>query len=734
MLKKTVLPALIMVILLTGNLLAQPNVHRNDSIPVFINAQALPNAWAGGMNFPQFSSIDLNNDGIKDLFAFDRTGSKVMTFLNQGIPDSVCYKYAPQFETAFPPLHDWVLLKDFDCDGYEDIFTYGTNAIAVYHNDFLTNGYLSFSLRSPNLTSQYDSLNLNIYVTPVSIPAIEDIDGDGDLDILTFNALGGFVEFHKNLTMEQYGNCSRLKYTEADACWGKFQGNATSNTVTLNTFCRYTHPTDTIYYPANHSGSTLLALDIDGDHDKDLVISDVISGNLLLVTNGGDSISALGIAQDDSFPSNSVPVNLFNFPASFYVDVNNDGKRDLLAAPNAPNISENFTGILYYKNTGTAASPVFTFASHSFLQDQMIETGEGCNPVFFDADADGLLDLIVGNYGYFSDQGSYPSGLSYYRNTGTNTNPEYTLITRDYAGIEALGLNAIYPTFGDLDGDGDMDLLVGETTGTMIYYNNTAGAGNPANFVLVPATFQNIDIGNFAMPQIIDVNRDGKLDLLVGNSSGTITYFENTGTVNAPVFSTPVTNFGGVNVRETGYITGHSSPFMFEENGQYKLMVGSEKGYIHFYDNIDGNLTGNFTEVDSMYGNWLEGTRTTISGGDINGDGKIDFVIGNYGGGCAVYTSPGVNGIENISGEKMSFNLRPNPAKEELWIDLAGQKLQPEKIRISDIEGRILKEINWVKNVSSAKLDISTLRPGIYMVGISGEKYGASTRKLVVFR
>ena len=69
--------------------------------------------------------------------------------------------------------------------------------------------------------SNYGTSNINIYVSAVDIPAISDIDSDGDLDILTFSILGGFVEYHKNVN----GNNFKLRsiiFELKVGCWEIF--------------------------------------------------------------------------------------------------------------------------------------------------------------------------------------------------------------------------------------------------------------------------------------------------------------------------------------------------------------------------------------------------------------------------------------------------------------------------------------------------------------------------------
>src|ERR1017187_10109091 len=105
--------------------------YPNYSIPVYEGSKLLPLAWVGGLNNPQFSSADLNNDGINDLVIFDRTGNKFLTFINDNKRDTVSYTYAPKYELNFPPITSWALLLDYNHDNIPDLFAHTNLGIQV---------------------------------------------------------------------------------------------------------------------------------------------------------------------------------------------------------------------------------------------------------------------------------------------------------------------------------------------------------------------------------------------------------------------------------------------------------------------------------------------------------------------------------------------------------------------------------------------------------------------------
>lgn len=692
---------------------AQYSFSRWDSVPVIIAGDTIEYPWAGGFNNPQFSDIDLNGDGIMDLFVFDRSGDKVITFLNNGTPNVVDYQHAPEYQSKFPDMHGWSLLVDYNGDGKEDIYTSAYKGVKVYRNDYnIVNG-LQFTLVDTLLFADSNF----IFVSEWDIPAIKDIDSDGDLDILTFEGSGSLLEYYKNLSIENYGTPDSLEYTLQDVCWGKFEESFGDCSVTLDTCGSGKNG------KALHAGSTTLALDIDCDNDMEVIIGDITCTKAYILTNGGDSLNAAMIAVDTIYPI-GYPLDISYFPIGFHVDVNNDGIRDLLAAPNALQISENFTSSWYYENTNTDCTPYFSFQTNAFLQNDMIEVGEGANPVLFDYNDDSLEDLVIGNFGYYTDPTPYTSGLSLYKNIGTPTNPVFELITRDYANINTYGFSGVYPAFGDLDGDGDKDMLIGESEGNLHYFVNTAGSGNPANFVLAAAFYMGIDIGRNSAPQLVDMNCNGLLDLLIGERDGNLNYYKNTGSETSANFTLVSSTIGGVDVKKAGDLSGYSSPFLtvFDSTGEYSLLVGTESGYIYKYTDINQEMSGNFTLVDTVFLGMKVGDRASISGGDMNQDGSVELLIGNYGGGIELFHNNGAPAPivtcpppAPPPPPPFSITIYPNPASEQLNIAILGS-LEGDlaEITIYNVVGKKIISATYENGLESISIDIDNFSNGIY--------------------
>ena len=709
---------------MTNNLVfSQTQFFRDTSINVAENGTIFKNAWASGINAAQFNEIDLDLDGTMDLVVFDKSGNKLIPYLNKNGE----FIFAPDYRDLFPvhkygeDLHDWVIFADYNCDGKNDIYTYSSGGFAIFKNTSTTS--LSFSLVDTLVRSDYGGpIPINIYISAVDIPAVADIDYDGDLDILTFKITGGFIEFHRNMSIELTGNCDTIAFQLEESCWGNFYEGL--NNYTLNCLnCQCPPIINNHTSKQKHAGSTLLAIDIDNDQDKDLILSDISFNNLNLLINGGDSSYANMVSVDSIFPANhlnTIEVNMDIFPAAYYLDVTNDGVKDLVVTSNSENNSENFESCWLFNNTGTNTNADFNFFKKNLLQDEMIDLGSGCYPVFYDYNNDGLDDIVVGNYGYHQIGGNPRSSLALFKNNGTLDTPSFELIDRDWQNISNINLNInlniaalnLTPTFGDLDGDTHDDMIIGDANGKLHYFKNTGS--NPANFILSQAEYNNIDIGYFASPQLIDVNRDGLLDILIGEQSGTINYCENTGTSTNAIFDTVISNFGGIDIESNIISAGFSNPTLFDNNGSYELYVGSYTGETYVFDNIDNNLTGSFDSLSIL--NTNEGGKNKIAINDINNDQKPDLLIGNYSGGLSYFNGDSVVISNTFYTNLPKLKIYPNPSNQYLSVS----SYMTGNIEIINTLGATILIQN--KTTNTARIDLRKFKKGLYFIKLNNQK------------
>src|SRR5690606_8362699 len=199
--------------------------------------------------------------------------------------------HRPMLQYAFPSdINGFLILEDFDGDGKKDLFTSSPFGIKVYKNITVAG--------SPQWEVAQEFLRLdnkaNLQMNNLDIPSIMDIDGDGDLDIVTFNfASGDYLEFFKNTSMERNGKPGVDGFASPVRRWGGFEfcgcdnfsfgqtcaGNPISQRLPEGAASRIEHA----------GGHSLLLHDFNGDRTLDLVMGQDECNTLYYLPNQGSN-------------------------------------------------------------------------------------------------------------------------------------------------------------------------------------------------------------------------------------------------------------------------------------------------------------------------------------------------------------------------------------------------------------------------------------------------------------
>lgn len=722
----------------------------NDSIIVRKGSDTLDMAWSGGLNHPQFSLIDFDFDGYDDIFIFDRSANQIRILHNvEDDNGNRYYEFRSDLRFLFPEdVRHRAHMIDYNGDGKNDLWTYGIGGIKVYKNVGNATDGLQWEVASNLLMSQYTSNMANLFVTSIDIPAYVDVDGDGDIDVLTKNIGGQRMEYHKNMSMETYGVPDSLIFELKNQCWGKFTEGEFDNTIILNSNqgpCGNPNITDPELRHLRHAGTSILALDLTDNGVMDLILGDVDAANLTSLINGGTAPNQNSpmISYDPDYPSNTTPTNLEIFPAPFYLDVDFDGVDDLVVASNANGGSENTKGVWFYKNMGTSTQPNFQFIQDDLFKDEMIDNGRGSVPVLVDIDNDGLVDLLVASNYRYKSYLDKESKITYFRNTGTLEDPEFTFITDDWLNLSQAGYNLrIVPAFADLTGDGLEDMILGAENGRVHYYVRTGPGAN--DFQLEESNLQDADgteinVMSFSTPELFDLNNDGLTDLIIGPRFGGIRYYENVGTAAAPSFELVTANLGDVDLGTQMSPEAYAVPRFVRVNDTTHLFVGSRAGTIYYYTEIDGNIEDGdaFNLFSSSYANINTGTFAAPAIKQIRDNNAFDLIVGGELGGLWAYTADEFSEvIEDTTStidyfyDESRWLLYPNPSRNGIFT-VKFDSQEPYSIYVHDLVGRaILSRSNVHGNT---EINLAQERQGVYMVTLLNELTGKKEVRKVVY-
>jgi hypothetical protein len=631
---------------------AQPFQRQVEGIPVQANGAAVALPFAGGVNSPNHQFVDIDGDGDLDLFVLD-VDPPVEFYRNEGT------RFTPQFKlrngvVPLPPITRWFLFHDVDGDGLKDLLTEDSTYVGVrlYKNTGTPQSPF-FTLIAGTLR---DSSNSDVFAGQNSIPAFVDIDADGDLDFFSSN-YSGTINFYQNIgTPADMLLAFRTTFWQGITIYG--------DTCTIGD--RPTNP---------HGASAFRFADINGNAAPDLFVGDVFASGVFYLQNIGTPSVPHMVCSTSNFPTNQ-PIRTAGFNQTSFVDIDSDGDLDLFVGVLATLVQTD--GFWFYRNNGSTTSPLFQLETKNFLS--MIDVGMNAHPAFVDIDANGTLDLFIGDLG---------GKLTFFKNEGTPSAPSFRLVDSVYQGIG--GGFSFAPVFVDIDNNGTKDLFLGMYDGRMKFYRNV-GTPQAAIFVRQSSPVDTINVASNAAPAFVDIDADGDLDLFVGKGNGSISFYRNDG--NAAVFL-PVlqtTAYQGIPAGLNLFPTFAD----IDNDGDPDLFIGRSEGRVDFYENIGTPTAAQFIRRTNHYADTEPLLEAAPALCDIDADGDKDLFIGTVRGGLHFYR----NQLNSSSASEAEVPLTaellqnyPNPFNPKTILTYRIPEVSHVTISVFDIFGRLVKTL-----------------------------------------
>ena len=552
------------------------NFQFNPNVPqVIINNQEINNGFLGGLNYAITRWVDWDNDGDSDLFVLDEDGH-IRFYENIGSDSEINFNIV---DTNFLGINNitWFYIDDFDNDNDFDIVTeYPQNP-----------SYISYYT---NNNGEFENLNLlqnenGSYVLGQqgAIPTFCDIDNDNDLDFFAVNLIGT-VSFYENIGL--VNNKPIFNFITSD--WEDIS----------------------IVGQFRHGANAINFIDLDNDQDFELVWGDYYQPSLYVIWNLGNSNSPDmdNLNFSTYFPEDD-PINTAGRNMPSFTDIDSDGDQDLfvtvLGGTGGIQLMDNF---YFYENIGDQEESNYIFKTDNFFNT--IDYLSDVSPTLVDIDSDGDLDLFIGQK-FTTDSNPFNGRIKFFLNIGNSQNPIFQLYDEEFLGTD-LGTD-LCPHFGDIDSDGDLDLLIGTYSGDVKVFQNV---GNKYEYeFLYHSTIQTDSNVWFSVPALYDIDSDSDLDIVLGNIYGNLRLYKQDSPFS---FNLDTEQIQDINV---GY---YSAPYFFDidlDDDNDLILGGRDNHKIYFNNN---NIFEETNEIQIPY----LGKNVKFFGGSLFDSNQFDVISG----------------------------------------------------------------------------------------------------------
>ena len=486
--------------------------------------------------------VDLDQDGDMDILTEERF-SYIRYYRNDGTLEE------PNFVVAVDTLMDATgtpifadrqnipHIVDIDCDGLLDLFIGRvTGTITRYESvGDDENGVPRFRF----VTDRWEDIEIvgeNVSLHGANTMNFADVDLDGDLDLFW----GDFFEAGL-LLVRNLGSCASPSLRSEPVNWP------------LN------DPVETSGYNAP------VLLDVDADDDLDMVFG-VLGGAFNANSTTRDNFYLMRQDADGNFEAETTrylyDLDVGSESIVKLWDMDNDGDLDMIVGNKIEPTNQKTSLMFVFENTGTATAPAFEYKETLDLISTYHQ-----NPAIADIDADGDLDFLIGKWN---------KEIAFWRNDGSAADYAFTEVADVYRALTR-GQNAA-PALVDLDNDGDYDLVAGEASGSLNYWVNNGTPQEPA-FELVSDTWLDIDIGRRSFPTFADMDGDGDQDMIVGSELDGLFLWENVGTPEAFQFE----ERGTLDIDTQAIASPEFADI--DGDGDLDLFIGGISGGIMFFRN-----------------------------------------------------------------------------------------------------------------------------------------------------